>query len=219
MSFGSGLEQSSILIDRPEYLIHEYTRVMLLGLMFARTECITLLGLGGGGLLHCIHHYFPEINIQAIEYRRAVIDVAHQWFDLPVAANIHITCSEACEYLKKLPTGTTGLILSDLYEASGMSKVQAQQEFIEAAENALSEQGWLLLNFHQLPEKNSVLMLQIQAVFSDVYVCDVFSGNWVVFCGRYSLALNQAELTARARQLATTVEMPMVYYFKQLRAL
>ena len=54
LSFGSRLEQSSVLMDKPYYLIHEYTQIMLLGLLFVDARHITLLGLGGGGLAHCL---------------------------------------------------------------------------------------------------------------------------------------------------------------------
>lgn len=46
LSFGTGLEQSSVLVERPASLTHEYTQIMLLSLLFVEARHITLLGLG-----------------------------------------------------------------------------------------------------------------------------------------------------------------------------
>ena len=62
LSFGSKLEQSSVLMGNPHYLIHEYTQIMLLGLIFADTRHITVLGLGGGGLAHSLSHFLSAVN-------------------------------------------------------------------------------------------------------------------------------------------------------------
>ena len=77
LSFGSRFEQSSVLMGKPWYLIHEYTQIMLLGLLFVDARRITLLGLGGGGLVHCLSHYFSQSTIQVVEIRQAVIDIAY----------------------------------------------------------------------------------------------------------------------------------------------
>ena len=217
MTFGSDLEQSSILMEWPYHLTHEYTQVMLLGLLFTEVKHATLLGLGGGGLLHCLHYFFPEINIQAVEFRQAVIDIAYKWFELPRESNINVYCSDAYKYLKNISPGKTDLIFSDLYETVGMSEIQAQQKFIKAAHKALSESGWLIINFHQLPDKNSTIFKQTQTLFSEVYVCDIFSGNWVVFCGKSSLEFDQSKIADDAWKLGKNIDMPMAYYYKQLR--
>ena len=46
LSFGSALEQSSVLITLPHYLIHQYTQTMLLGLLFV--DVFQGIDLGGG---------------------------------------------------------------------------------------------------------------------------------------------------------------------------
>lgn len=216
LSFGSGLEQSSVLMSKPYHLSHEYTQIMLLGLVFVEAKHITILGLGGGGLVHCLHHYYPQIKIQAIELRQAVIDIAKKWFEMPCSENIKIKCIDAIEYIQCADKNCTDLILSDLYEAKGMSKVQAQNNYIESCYKALSEHGWLVMNFHYLPGDDSEVMIKIQQLFSEIKLCDVFKGNWVMFCGKDSGSFDKADLKDRAKTLAKKVEMPMMYYFKQL---
>ncbi|HED34712.1 MAG TPA: hypothetical protein ENJ08_10950 [Gammaproteobacteria bacterium] len=222
MDFGSGLEQSNLLMNRPWQLTHEYTKIMLLGLVFNNARHITLAGLGGGGLLHCIAHFFPQIEIQVVELRQAVIDVACEWFDLPRESCINIACCDAYVYLKEQRSEKTDLILSDLYNATQMSDVQAQRRFIEVAHASLNEEGWLVINFHQLPDSDSEVMQQIRAMFAVVYVYDVSVGNRILFCGKgseedeWGIVLDR--YSAQARELGRALGLPLLYYFRLLRA-
>lgn len=217
LSFGSGLQQSSLYRDRPWHLVHEYTQIMLLGLVFLETKNITLLGLGGGGLAHCLNHFYPAINLKVIEIRQRVIDIAYEWFALPRDKNLLVICDEAGRYLASAEQCSIGLLFSDLYEARGMSEVQQQGAFISNCNRALTDSGWLVINFHSLPDNDSLVMQQIQQLFQTVYICDVFKGNWVLFCGKAELECDKNELKKRVSELGKKIEVPLMYYFKQLR--
>lgn len=216
LSFASIFEQSSIYMSKRYYLSHEYTQIMLLGLLFVEAKNITLLGLGGGGLAHCLHHFYPQCNIQVAELRQAVIDVAYDWFELPKDEKLKVYCSDAHEFLKTLEASGTDLIMSDLYVAEGMSEVQAQISFIKSTYRSLSKQGCLVINFHHMPEPESHLMQKIHALFEVVYVCDVFKGNRIIFCCKGVEPLRRDELKVRTQALIETVEMPLMYYSKKL---
>ena len=220
LSFGSILEQSSVLMGKPWYLIHEYTQIMLLGLLFVDARRITLLGLGGGGLAHCLSHYFPESTIHVVEMRQAVINVAYDWFDLPGQDNLQVIHDDALHYLSKLEQGSSDIIFSDLYEADGMSACQAQQEFIVACYHALSESGCLVFNFHRKPYRGSMLMDTIESYFDEIIVYD--SGglpgerNSIMFCCKEAVALHQPSVNARAEALTKMVKMPLMHYYRSL---
>ena len=219
LSFEAGLEQSSLLMNKPYYLSHEYTQIMLLGLLFVEAKHLTILGLGGGGLAHCLSYYYPQAKLQAVEVRQAVIDIAYEWFDLPQCPNLQVSCANALMYMRSAKAGSMDLILSDLYEAKVMSEVQTHISFVESCFKALSDQGWIVFNFHHLPAKDSPIMEKISSLFAEVYVCDVYKGNWVMFCGKNESEYGKPELKERAKALAERVEMPLMYYFKQLRLL
>lgn len=220
LSFGSRLEQSSVLMGKPYYLIHEYTQIMLLGLLFVDARRITLLGLGGGGLAHCLSHYFPESTIQVIEIRQAVIDIAYEWFDLPQLDNLQVVNDDALHYISNLEKSTSDIIFSDLYEAEGMSACQAQQAFIADCYKALGEQGCLVINFHDKPDAGSELMNTIESLFSEiiVYDSDGVSGkrNSIMFCCKSAVDLHQAAVNWRAESLTKLVKMPLMQYYRNL---
>jgi spermidine synthase len=226
LSFGSRLEQSSVLMNMPHYLIHQYTQIMLLGLLFVddRDDArhMSLLGLGGGAMAHCLSHYFPESSISVVEIRQAVINIAYDWFDLPRRDNLQVVNDDALDYISSLEQGTTDIIFSDLYIAEGMATCQAQRTFIRACFTALSEQGCLVLNFHQKPEDGSELMAEMEELFSEIIIhdADVLPGqkpNSIMFCCKRTVALHTPDLNWRAELLAKRVKMPLMQYYRQLR--
>lgn len=223
LNFASKLEQSSVLMGKPHYLIHEYTQIMLLGLVFAEARHMTLLGLGGGGLVHCLSHFYPQSMIQVVEIRQAVIDIAYDWFDLPRLDKLAVVNDDAMNYVSKLALGSSDIIFSDLYEAEGMAACQQQQEFIIACYQALRESACLVLNFHDKPHRGSLLMDAIQSFFSEiiVYDSDESSGkrNSIMFCCKDTIALHEPDINWRAECLTKRVKMPLMQYYRHLRSI
>jgi len=218
--FGSNLEQSSVLMGKQYYLIHEYTQTMLLGLLFSDASRMILLGLGGGGLAHCLSHFFPQSKLQVVEIRQAVIDIAYDWFDLPRLDHLQVINDDALHYLLQCKQGDSDIIFSDLYEADGMSACQAQQDFIVASYQALNETGCLVLNFHQKPHRGSLLMDTIESFFDEIIVCDsgeeTSQRNSIMFCCKRAVALHQPAINARAEALTKQVKMPLMMYYHKL---
>ncbi len=220
LSFDSIFEQSSVLMPRPYYLVHQYTQVMLLGLLFVDARRITLLGLGGGALAHCLSHYYPESTIQVVEIRQAVIDIAYEWFDLPRLDNLQVINDDASHYLAILEPDGTDIVFSDLYEAEGMSACQTQQDFIVASYHALGASGCLVLTFHNKPHQGSLLMDTIESFFSEIIVYDsgesLGQRNSIMFCCKATVALHQADVNWRAESLTKLVNMPLMQYYRDL---
>jgi spermidine synthase len=220
LSFGSRLEQSSVLMGKPYYLIHEYTQIMLLGLLFVDARHITLLGLGGGGLAHCLSHFLPQTVIRVVEIRQAVIDIAYEWFELPRLDNLQVFNDNAMHYVSRPGQASTDIIFSDLYEAAGMSACQAQQEFIVACYQALSESGCLVINFHHKPHPGSLQMDTIERLFGEIIVYDSEDlpegQNSIMFCCKGAVALHQPEVNWRAESLTKLMKMPLMQYYRHL---
>ena len=199
LNSASILEQSSVLMGKPYYLIHEYTQIMLLGLVFVDARHMTLFGLGGG-LVHSLSHYYPQSTIHVVEIRQAVIDIAHDWFDLPRLDNLGVVNDDAMNHVSKLTQGSTDIIFSALYEAEGMAACQQQQEFIVACYQALCVSGCLVLNFHDKPHRGSLLMDTIESFFNEIIVYDS----------------DESEVNWRAECMTKRVKMPLMHYYCHL---
>ena len=83
--------QSCMLLEHPERLVFEYTRMML-GALYLEPEPhrILIIGLGGGTLPRALERLLPEAQIDVVEIDPAVVRVAQQYF------GFHTGCARAC---------------------------------------------------------------------------------------------------------------------------
>lgn len=216
LSFDSFFEQSCASMTTPFLPVHEYAQAMLVALVFGEPKHVTLLGLGGGTLATCIHHYFDDVTIHAVELRHIVIEAAFDYFYLPKSPRLTVTHNDVQYFIKSAEAGSTDLIFSDLYNAHDMSPLQLQQTFIEQCYDLLSVDGWLVINFHHAPKIESPLVKQIQAIFSIVYVCSISSGNWILFCGKSTRIPKRNLLQDKCKKLEKIMNKPLTRFFNRL---
>jgi hypothetical protein len=147
MAFSEDSQQSAIDLTRPSDLVFEYTQAMMLGLIYFPTpKRITLLGLGGGSLVHAFREYSKELLIDVVELRPQVIKVAQDWFDLPKEDDrLNFFAEDAQVYMSNF-YGETDIILADIYNDDGMLGMQLDASFLTDCFNALSQNGVLILN-------------------------------------------------------------------------
>lgn len=180
LSFGGISEQSRIELDDPARLVYEYTQAMLLPLLAINPAQVTLLGLGGGGLVHGLLHALPDAVIDIVELRQAVIDVAYSHFFLPRSERVRVHCADAKEYVGNAEAASTDLLLCDLYDANKGSVIQLDKAFCRRSKQMLIPDGWLVMNYHQLPSIDHPAIRVVCNNFESVFLCMVSSGNWIV---------------------------------------
>jgi spermidine synthase len=147
LSFGNEIEQSCIDMNRPSRLCYAYTQAMMLGCLFEPTpRHVMALGLGAGSLVQALLTSLPDCRITAVEHRPRVVELAHEWFDLPQDKRLKIAVCDAYDYLNKARQ-PADLILTDLYLDSGMDDLQTRQGFLTACRLALNSGGLLIINF------------------------------------------------------------------------
>ncbi|MFW5825677.1 MAG: spermidine synthase [Marinobacter sp.] len=184
LSFDSVFEQSKIDRRRPWLPVHEYSRAMLLPLAWRSPRRAAVLGVGGGAMVGAIHHLVPACQLQAVELRPEVIRVAREYFSLPVAPTITVTTGDARHALEAMTEGSTDLILADLYSADRMSPAQSRRQFIDLCVGALSEDGWLVLNYHQPPDPEGRLFRHMRRRFASLLVYTSKTNNTVIYGSR-----------------------------------
>lgn len=184
LTFNSVFEQSKIDRRYPHLPVHEYSRAMMLPAVFAEPRHVTVLGLGGGVMAGAFHHLFPECQIHAVELRQAVLDTARAFFGLPDSARLDVTIAEARNALEKLPDASTDIILADLYSADQMSPAQAQKPFVDDCARALTDNGWLVLNYHKPPDLEEPCFRQLKRHFAVLLGFRSKSNNTVVYASK-----------------------------------
>lgn len=101
-----------------------------------------------------------------------------------------------------------------------MAACQAQADFITLSCQALSDTGCMVLNFHQLPEPDSVLMETITNLFDDALVFNAGEKNSILYCCKHSckdgVVLHEPEMDRRAENITQQLEMPLMFYYRKL---
>lgn len=187
LMFDSYYEQSSMDVNKPHILVHNYTRAMMLVMAFIKPRHITVLGLGGGCLLRSIYHLSPECKLHAVELRQRVYETTTDFFGIPATPQISITIADAQQQLKETDNNSTNVIFADLYNAYNMSPVQIQKDFISECYRVLSYKGWLVVNYHELSDLNTEFLEYLCSIFSDIFVCCIPKGNSILFASKHRI--------------------------------
>lgn len=146
LCFGTNVEQSAMRLSDPALLLFDYTRTMMLGALFPpRLRRALVLGLGGGSLARCLHAYFPDCRITAVELREEVAQVAHDWFALPIDERLGVYICDAGTYLAE-PGKPVDLIFADLYHSEGMDEQQTDTRFFHQCLSRLADGGVAVFN-------------------------------------------------------------------------
>lgn len=146
LHFGNATEQSSMYLEQPFGLEMEYIRTMALALVFkAKVRKALCLGLGGGALPKFIWKYFPDCEVEAVEFSPLVIDVAHRYFHLPDDKRLRVKCEDALRFLRG-GKGDNDLLFVDLYIDSGSAPEVAEEDFFTRCDLWLRPGGILVWN-------------------------------------------------------------------------
>tara|TARA_R110001606_G_scaffold395664_2_gene568415 strand:- start:28626 stop:29432 length:807 start_codon:yes stop_codon:yes gene_type:complete len=151
LHFGTFPRQSSMSLRTPHTLELSYTEAMMACLILnSNPEKILVVGLGGGSLVKFLLHHFPDCEIDVIEYRQDVIDVAQRYFGVP-SDDPRLTIHHGDGYLfvqerYYQAESNYDLLLVDAYDHIGMAASVGIQAFFDACAGILSEHGVMSIN-------------------------------------------------------------------------
>lgn len=151
MHFGTLPRQSSMSIRTPHTLELTYTEAMMACLLIkADPKKVLVVGLGGGSLVKFLLYHFPECQIEVIEYRQDVIDVAQTYFNVP-KNDSRLTIHRGDGYLFVQQRHFESeyhydLLLVDAYDQTGMAASVSVQAFFDACAGLLTADGIMSIN-------------------------------------------------------------------------
>ncbi|TCK08596.1 spermidine synthase [Marinobacterium mangrovicola] len=218
LSFGDDDEQSCVLKTDVTDLQHEYTRAMLLALMFTEPRRVLTLGLGAGSLNTCLHNRFPASKQQVVELRPAVIEAARRFFQLPRSKRLVLHEMDAKAYLGAPETSGVDILFSDLYGSDGMDEMQLDPDFIERCAELIKADGWLVLNCWREHESSELPNL-LSTWFTELLSVRTSDGNWVLFAGKQPSQLSNTQIKTRLKQLEKQLGFSLHPGFKRLQSL
>jgi len=151
LHFGTFPRQSSMSLTAPHKLELSYTKGMMACLLLnSLPERVLVVGLGGGSLVKFLLHHFPDCQIDVIEYRQDVVDVAHRFFNVPdndPRLNIHV--GDGYLFVQQQyyqAEKSYDMLLVDAYDHVGMAASVGAQVFFDACAGILTPQGVMSIN-------------------------------------------------------------------------
>ena len=170
LRFGSTARQSTMFTARPTELALEYTRTMASGLVFLphQPTRVLVLGLGGGSLPKFLLHHYPQCQVDVVEIRPAIAEVANRFFGLPEPNDrfcLHLT--DGLEFLESVAASTYDLIFVDLHNANGMAPIVDAESFPQSCRKAMRGGGVAIYNlwFGVRPEQEQRLSRRLDYTF------------------------------------------------------
>ncbi len=212
LSFDGDTMQSALDESQPARLMFDYTRAMLLGLLFTDApRRALLLGLGGGALATALYHACLSLRIDAVELRPLVVDIARAHFQLPDDGRLRVHVADADTFVAARAQ-FADILFVDLYRPEGMDEAQAGALFLAACRRALKPGGVLVLNYWCSHRLTSLALNQtLGEVFArDFLTLDVQGGNCLVFALDGGVTrITRARLIERARRLGRCFDVPL----------
>jgi spermidine synthase len=216
LTFDSPHQQSGIYKSDPARLLHHYTQAMMLVLLYRQPRHITLLGLGGGALAHSLYKHCPEVQLQAVELREAVIESAYRFFKLPNDPRLKVAHMDAGAYLALAEDTSTDIIFADLHWSYEIDQYQLNTAFIGACQRVLIADGWLVLNYFCDDVDKITGLKALYELFPVIKTCATGAGNLVVLAGKRKPGKTRAVLLQEAEALGKTLRVPMLGHAKRL---
>lgn len=210
LHFGTYPRQSTMSLKSPHQLELSYTRAMMACLLFQPTpQKVCVVGLGGGSLVKFLLHHFEHCQIDVVEYRQDVIDIAQRFFSLPQNdPRLTIHHGDGYQFVSEQYYSASGqydLLLVDAYDHAGMSASVEGQAFFDACAGILTDNGMMSINLWG-SERNgfSQAVRRINNSFSGqtllLPVAD--KGNVIVLASKQSINTSQLK---KQRELAESL--------------
>ena len=130
LRFDSETVQSTMNLDDPTRLELEYTRAMMLFLLFnPAPRSILMIGLGGGSLPKYCHRHLPDCDITVVEINPAVIALREVFQVPPDGPRFRVLEGDGAMHVRETPA-RHDVILVDGFSPQGQPEALAHPGFL-----------------------------------------------------------------------------------------
>ncbi len=226
LHFGSLAQQSAMSLKNPNQLHLHYAQAMMSCLLFEDigNDDILLMGLGGGSLAKYMLNHFPDCRVEAVEYRAAVAEIAHDYFDLPREHRLNVVIDDGARYAKNrmnLQREFYSIIMLDAFDSEGMAEALCTLEFFGSCKAMLKKDGILVVDLWNSYTQFKQLFAWAGGLFEAKLLLLPVHGMVNViglFFHEDTPIYSQKELQKRAIQLEKIHRLPFKKFLKDLIA-
>jgi spermidine synthase len=149
LHFGSPWVQGAMRIARPYALELEYTRDLMLPLLFHGEDwpaSVLQVGLGTASVTKFLFRYRPKARITVVEIAETVVMAAYQYFRLPEPSErLHVEVGDGYDYVAK-GTRKFDLVIVDGFDEKGRAGMLDTRAFYANCLARLGRRGALAVN-------------------------------------------------------------------------
>jgi len=222
--FGNEKRQSAMFLQHAGLLVLEYTQVMMLSLIFNRQpHRVFCLGLGGGSIPKFLLRACHVSQVDVVELRQAVIQVAYRFFDVPEnSSRLNIECADGASYFDGVAQHKSyDLMFIDGFDRDGPVDAVSNIPYLAKCASHLSANGILCINlWNRRKDDFQQRLKEIRALFDGgvlLYQLGKLNSNVVLFCFRNrSQALQIKRYEHASRQLQREFGINFRKYFSRL---
>jgi len=202
LGLGNDVEQTRILPHSPQHLCFDYMRMMLLTLLWQpKPKRALILGLGGGAQARALLAAFPELELDAVELRPAVVEAAYQALNLRPDPRLHVYVMDAFDFVRNPEHACYDIIMLDLYDHHGMAPILSDTEFMQHCARLLAPRGALAANLWRYPQDDYLSAASVmEQSFPWLGFVAAPSRNQKVALGAHQAPGHQRELNTIAEQ-------------------
>ena len=216
LTFGNEHEQSCQVKAQPHIPQHEYSRAIMLSLLFCQPNSVCIMGLGGGTLACSFLNAYEQTQVTAIELRADVVRIAHRYFALPKHDDrLKVVNKDALSFINQCED-TFDILVADLYHHHGIDETQMQREFLKQCAKRINDNGWFILNYWLDHDLNNDILQQLHEDFDCLYMCNSGGGNLIIYAGK-TYPSEDFLLPSQTKTLAKKLGFSLSYYIKRLK--
>lgn len=219
LHLGSVTIQSSMKVKSPFELELAYTRGMMGFLLFSsQIKNVLSIGLGGGSVAKYIHQFCPNISQTIVEINPQIISIARSHFMVPDNdIRLNVMEGDGLVYLAKNQQSADCLMI-DAFDAHGIPPDFCSQDFFDACEKTLTQQGIFAINLWGSDKSFDIYLQRIERSFNNqtLMLPTGKPGNIVVFGFKTSPDLKIANLRERAKILQANYKIEFVSFLEKL---
>lgn len=160
------VEESRCDTRRPAHLLHQYSRLQMLGTLYPeKLERALVVGLGGGSLSKALLAQFPQLRVDSIELDPEIVKLARRYFAYQESERCHTFVSDAREFLERNDQ-SYDLIVLDAFDGLEIPGPLRTVQFYKLVQRHLCPGGVVVSNLHRRSQSYDRDRVSLRAVFN-----------------------------------------------------
>jgi spermidine synthase len=202
---------SRIDLERPLYLLAEYTQAMMLALLWRpEPERVCIIGLAGGRLSMVLHHYLARVSIDNVDIDPAVGEIAARFFGVAFDARQTLAIQDGREFLGVARRAYDIIVMDAFRDDTDNLDQLATTQFYALCKARLARGGVLCANLLTSDGLFLAKSKTLLASFRHVYAAEHKRGVVLYGCDHQKLNADEIARRSSALQQLHGFEFPLL---------